>query len=637
MIEHDQASSVSHCPDEDWMYQLAGVRRPALEPRSCVVVPKDDDDDLADLDALLAGAHRAFGDGDPSPVVPASDDVDDLADLDALGEEVLRELVAVGDRDSNAAAPKANLATTVVKAPEIRRGEAPIPSGAVIASAIPDAPDAETATCPRPPLASASTDVDGLEAAVSGFEKRTGISAPATSAAGKLPGDSSKSDFDWIQEALDAAPGEPLRVPYDVLGTKRNIEKNRALVKRFSSRVTALTWDLNGTSGMADLAKNFHFLPKIYNYSVEDQKIFNIREKVELLPPLSPDSSAAGRIPAPLQLPAWNKLPASSQQTPQLREVITGMRSASIAADGNPGVDTWLSELPGSEVCHLSIDMTGERAERFLTGEKGRPGTTLYRDFLRALERASGGVSLAALWTRPHGAASDVVRLFMTIKMANTWNQHPVAIVDSCHRFHRSLLKHGVPCGSSGKPLRVPHEDMAKYLGMTEDEWYWERQKRSDFVSGSLDDRDLWEYTPESGFATAAEIERRDRQSYARWNKFSSSHGLPQWFGSFFVECLMDHFLYPEAEVRERDRARARIVKRKNLKRTPAASDLAIDERFKKADLLEAQNIRVYQSTPAQFAALAARSGEFLGDYCCNGHKAGSARGLYERVRLNDV
>ena len=435
----------------------------------------------------------------------------------------------------------------------------------------------------------------------------------------------------WIAETL-AAPIPDQRWTWDAFQARRRILADKAVIREASRRVCCLSWKTGASPGLIAAGKNFPLLDRALNSSSSRAVVTSNKKKEASSIPTRVGQFQIQNIPAPNvpKLPAWKKLPAANERDPELREVIAGMRFASVACDGSLTVERWLHELPGSEVAFLSFDICAEAAERFLSGEQGAVGVALHRKFLRRLQSVLGDVSMSAIWTRPPDGRPGAVRVFLMLRSKHTGRARDVEELDRSNRYHHSLVRHGVKCSHDG-PLRVSDEELAPYIGG--------RLEQFLEVSGSegynlTDEVAIQEFTPECGFATCQEIAMRAAKSHANWNEFTAAHGLPAWLGVDFLRRLYDCMIYSPAHARRRQRM---IAKVKRSKYFNCRADKGLVSKLQRMQLMELSrpNTHYYQASPAQFAALAIRSGEVLGEYCDNRHKAGRARKLYEEVRAS--
>jgi hypothetical protein len=427
------------------------------------------------------------------------------------------------------------------------------------------------------------------------------------------------SSTDWIDEVLSApVPAKP-RLPVGVSASRNRIYKNWLLFRKFSKQVTLLAWE-----------EKFPFLHKVI--TTEDSSSFkDLPEEQEEVHPRT--TGRFEELPGPVmcKLPAWNKLPSASDRSPELTEIITGARFASVSLDGELDAGRWLLDLPGSEVCCLSIDLHGDAAKRFLRGENGNVGAALHRSLRRRLERDLGDLAIAAIWVRPTSESEDDVRVFLLLRSGDTTNARCMGDWDQGKRHFASLIRHGVKLSDSDKPLSIPdEEERAGYYGLTVAEMHarfptWSENP----IYTDVEER---EYTPESGFASQEEIEARAAASHVKWNRYASRHALPSWFCHRFVERLQDCLVHAPEHVRSRQKLKAKIIKGHYFGGRTSKTDRIELARLENMQL-PPWYIRFYRGSPAQLAAVAVRSGTVLGEYFDSRHKAGRAKELYEQIR----
>jgi hypothetical protein len=420
-----------------------------------------------------------------------------------------------------------------------------------------------------------------------------------------------------------------VRLTWEAFSARNRIRRNKKTIREFSRRVWTLRWKLDSTPGLDPWGKKFPFLHKDITTITNKEEIDN--KKIEAQEVLPRPHLLTLRQPMFTKLPAWKRLPAEAKRPREIQEIIAGARFTSIAFSGDVTPSNWWSEIPGHEVCCLSIDLPSDAASRFLAGEHGDVGAALHRNIIRRLDRDLGGVEVAAVWVRPPEDPSAAVRLFLMIRAMCKSNLQDVEVVDRCKRFHRSLVKHGVKFSSDG-PLWVSPADLADYLGLSVDEFEVRSYSSKEFDRDAIDPIDIEEFTPEAGFASSTEIDVHAAKSHAKWLDFVAKHGLPSWFSARIEQRLKDCFLHAPQHVRERQRLKALRKDVGSIMWSKMTAEVAALKRYKSMEA-PTTGIRIYRGSPAQFAALIAQSGELLGSYCDTRHKAGAAKDLYEQLR----
>lgn len=405
-----------------------------------------------------------------------------------------------------------------------------------------------------------------------------------------------------------------------------DLKQTRSLALKLSKRVFGAAWL---PSSGADAAKKFPFSPKSYSSSSK-RGCSAFKEEWELSPQIRPERIIPAPLPSRPTMPAWEKLPALEKRTPELSEVIAGARFTSIAFRGEITPQDWAHSLPGSDVLCMSIDLRGEAAERFLSGEHGDVGKSLKRRLLRRLDDRGRFFDLAvgAIWTNP-SASSDTVRVFMMFQNDDVGSAGDMEIDDRNRRFWMSLQRHKVSVSPDGMRLIVSADQLAPYLGITvgelEDRW------EVTCYDGGVPE--IEEYTPEEGFPTPNVLKERREQSYRKWAHFVSQRGLPAWISPRFMELVKDYFCFAPEHVKRRNRLRAAKKKRKFVRRGFTKAQVAELKRLKLMEQSPGGEICIFRCSPAQFAAIAVRDGEVLGEYFDSAHKAGRSKELYEAIR----
>lgn len=433
----------------------------------------------------------------------------------------------------------------------------------------------------------------------------------------------------------DPAPGDDfdtgdqyMRWTRDAFSAYRHLRKVRPLVQKLSKQVFGVSWE--STPGNLG-GKKFPFF-------IKEKKAFDfkkgcqaLKEEWEIPHQVHPERKIFAPEPTKPDMPAWNKLPAAGARPPELREVVAGVRFASIAFRGQLSPHNWAHSLPGSDVLCMSIDLHDEAAARFLAGEDGDIGKSLKRRLLRRLDLRgeAGDVTAAAIWIRPSAPTNCAVRVFIMFQRDSIGAAVDVELEDRNLRFWQSLQKHQVEISPDGMPLWVPRDHLAPYLGLSKEELdgRWDEEDTNWWMVP-----DIQEYTPEDGFASDVELARRRARSHRKWARFTSRLGLPAWISPAFMKRIEDYFFFAPEHTRERDR----LVALK--KKYPFGS-----HKFTKTERLALTSARLmelspgdiclFRCSPAQFAALAIRDGEVLGEYCDSAHKAGRAKDLYEAIR----
>lgn len=424
------------------------------------------------------------------------------------------------------------------------------------------------------------------------------------------------------------AAEQPMRWTRPAFDAYRRLKAARPLALQLSKRVFTGSWQVS--SGALSV-KNFPFLLKnITAHKGVNRGCSFFKEEWELSHQVHPERMISIPEPTKPVMPAWNKLPATRDRSPELREVVAGARFASIAFRGELTPEDWAHTLPGSDVLCMTLDLHGDAAQRFLEGEGGDVGKALKRRLLRRLDHRGNSteVTAAAIWTCPASGASDV-RVFIMIQKDDPGLAFDVEREDRNERYWQSLLRHGVQVSPGDMPLWVPREHLAPYLGMTESE-----------LDGRWDAEDTnWrgvpvieEYTPEDGFPADEEMARRRESSHRKWVRFTSQHGLPAWIEPTFIKRLRDFIFIDPEQARWRDRLAAKQRKYPRDLRRCTRAERSTLSRLRLSQQSTGE-VCIFRCSPAQFAALAVRDGAVLGEYVDSAHKAGRARALYERIR----
>jgi len=330
-------------------------------------------------------------------------------------------------------------------------------------------------------------------------------------------------------------------------------------------------------------------------------------------------------------MPAWKKLPASERRTPELSEIVAGVRFTSIAFRGDITPQDWAHSLPGSDVLCMSIDLHGKAAQRFLSGEHGDVGKSLKRRLLRRLDHRGyfSDMTVGAIWTKP-SASSDTVRVFMMFQKDHDGSASDVELDDRNRRFWISLQRHKVSVSPDGMPLIVMNEDLAPYLGISVEEL----ENRWDVTKSYHGDvPEIDEYTPEEGFPAPNVLQERREHSYRKWAHFVSRRGLPAWISPHFMRLVKDYFCFAPEHVKRRNQL---LGAKKKWKFTRYGFTKVQETELTRLTLMELSpggEICIFRCSPAQFAAIAVRDGKVLGEYFDSAHKAGRSKELYEAIR----
>ncbi|MEO9228121.1 MAG: hypothetical protein ABI216_04070 [Devosia sp.] len=445
-------------------------------------------------------------------------------------------------------------------------------------------------------------------------------SATSTSGAGEACKISDVAVPELIEEIT--ASSQHMRWTWQAFYAYRNLRMIRPLARNLSRRVFGVDWEPRSGDPKA---KNFPFLIKSSSFSSKRiSKAFN--EEWEVPHQVHPERRIPAGEPTMPDMPAWNKLPATRDRPLALRELVVGVRFASIAFQGPLSPQDWAHTIPGSDVLCMSIDLNEEAAHRFLAGDGGDVGKSLKRRLLRRLDHRGndGEMTAAAIWTRPTGSSSCTVRVFILFQEDSAGAAFDVEREDRNRRFWHALQKHNVEVSPDGMPLKVLREHLAPYLGLSAEEL----DSRWD---ADVDAPEIQEYTPTDGFSSPEELARRREQSHRKWIQFTSRLGMPPWINTEFMKRVQDYFFFPQEHVRARDRL---LALRKKYRYAPYKFTKAKQQALTLAQLRELSpgDICVFKCSPAQFAALAVRGGEVLGEYCDSAHKAGRAKELYETI-----
>jgi len=496
--------------------------------------------------------------------------------------------------------------------------DAPAPSMALDALAIEQRGERVAVDSEVPEASSAASDGDSD--AGSSVGHRPGVGEPA-----------------WVTEAL-ALPEWKTRLPYEAWRARSRVQCNMETIRDYSRRLIELAWGEAAPDGQGREGKKF---PSSYKAITTFSNRTNKRIKEEtkkteragLLHPVTPERTWSLDRPMRMNLPEWKRLPGKHERSPEITEIITGLRFGSVAFGESACLDRWFSAVPGEDTCCLSIDLHGDAADRFLAGEKGEVGAALHRGLRRRLERDMGDLAMGAFWIRPHGSPRDHVRLFLVIRASCMKAARDVEWVDRGMRFHNSLVRHGVRISPDGVPLAMHEDDIEAYYGVPVEEIIHGREV-SPGVIAYLSDADLQEYTPEAGFLSQEEIAALAAKSHAKWSNYAARHGLAKWVTAEFVQEIVDCLVLSPKHVRERQRLREAFHSNKFKNRPKAAK--AAKVRLQQLELMELapNGIQIYRCSPAQLAALAVRDGEVLGDSFDSRHKGPrGAKPLYEELR----
>ena len=380
------------------------------------------------------------------------------------------------------------------------------------------------------------------------------------------------------QEAPVTGDAEPHRYrrPKEASRAWRAIQHTLDLARNTSSRSVVIHWGASEVGNSSTFSLN--------NKSEEKHKSFKEKGKNWTKFPLSvPDRFGATESQGRLRLPLWKNIGNAGRDSIPA-EVTFGLRVASLANHGAP-MDRaiWQETDSDPSLGYLSVEMSGEAAERFLAGEKGDAGGGLRRGLLRALERAVGGpASVVAAWVGGAGDGAPVT-LFLAMRLDDKACSDQAVVVDAAERYR----------------LAQPDPDNV--------DWY--------------------EY---SGVGSSCEIEEDlCRARAARvWQRTIRYFGVPTWFRSDVIETIRDYLLRDPNDLL----IRQYVIARKKKCMATKADKLALTM-VECRELVIEGAIRFYVGSPAQFAAVVFASGNVLGTYVDRLHQAAETKAAYEQLR----
>ncbi|HEU0153308.1 MAG TPA: hypothetical protein VFQ84_08190 [Arenimonas sp.] len=387
------------------------------------------------------------------------------------------------------------------------------------------------------------------------------------------------------------------RCTRDAWSARMRLSNSRNVLRWCAQQVVQLEWDAGAAPGPI-LRKKAPFSLVIKGYS-EPTRNDSKKGEEDFFPQTIP----VQRLDAlgPVWLPSWKNVAREEREIPGLGELIAGLQIASVIHGEKASLESWWSGLPGDDACALSIDLRGRQALRFYSGEGDGPRSMFRRSFRRRLERVLGETSMAAAWADIGSEKVPGVRLFLFLRSQSTGNAVDREVCDRSDRYFKSLIKHGVPLPPDDMPIWINDlDDKARYFGISREEL----EDRVTMMPGEAS-RIGWveeqEFTPEDGFASAAEIEARARRSHDRWRRITADHRLPVWFGERFTWCLARHFGVSKDAKRF-------------CRRLP---------------------MRIYRGSPACLAAVVMRSEPVFGRYVESRHRTAAAS-LYGELRALD-
>ena len=371
------------------------------------------------------------------------------------------------------------------------------------------------------------------------------------------------------------------------------IKRSRNVLYHVSRKVIRIGWD-RALPGQHPWEKFLASLNK-----TESEKAYSdasIKEDLELFPQDIPEQLVS--IPAPVYLPHWNHLPGEDLQEPGIRELVMGLRIAAVLHGEAATPSSWWSDDLRGDGLALSIDLRGEKARRVLEGEAGSTSKWLSRYLKRPLETVLGDVAMAAAWTDIGSSRLPGIRLFLFLRSSCDGHAHDMEVLDRSDRYFRSLVKHEIALPPDGMPIFINDLDKkAKYFKISREEL----EERMDLWPGD-EQRIGWieeqEFSRETGFVTASEIEARAKRSHERWRRITAEHRLPVWFGAAVQSCIERQL----GHVQDSKRFRTWLP------------------------------IQVYRGSPACLAAVAMRTDRVLGTYVDVRHK-GAAASLFSQLR----
>lgn len=415
------------------------------------------------------------------------------------------------------------------------------------------------------------------------------------------------------------------RFSYAGLKASHRLNRARGLFRELARAVTLLDWKLDPVLGV----KNFPFLNKSINNSSlkTDKRLKEEKGEAELFHRAVSYDTQAVDPPELLRLPAWNKLPKVETRPGWLRELMTGLWFISIARDdGEITPEAWAQDRVSSDSCCLAFSIPAQLSQRFLTGSSGLIGAYLNRYLARRLATTLGRVDMAAVWVRS-GVPSTPVTVFLFLRAYNASLGDDLFAVEREGRFHRTLVRHGIPIFEQGPLLLLA--DMADlHTKLDEDR----RRRVEGEVVDDLSDIDLDSYSYQTGFDLPDSVSMVGSYSHRRWQRFAERHELPGWMSASTLMLLKDVLIHAPDLVKERKHLVERSAKRRfRSTNWKAADQVRLDVLAKLHETLS--GVRVYRGSPAQLAAMIYGSGDVIGEYCQSEHKAGAARELYDVIR----
>lgn len=436
---------------------------------------------------------------------------------------------------------------------------------------------------------------------------------------------------DWVDEALDAVHPGSGTLPYHAYRARRDLHDTLQDLRVL--RNEKLVW-MQGDHSGAGSEKRSRI--SIGNYSLflinnKNNKELNKEERTTRVGGLA--TTLARNLPERaitvpelegFPLPSWKDRGNEKDQPGLLRELVFGLQVASLVA-GNDELTPagWLQDVVPDDVGLLSIELPPDAASRFLRGVDGCAAKGLRRGLLRSLTSYAGDLEVVALWTANLNQPGGIT-LFLALRMDDRRSIRQAIELDRGKRVVRILESQGVRVGKGMHSIdQVCDSWLITPNQLVEDEL----SKQPIPPVCEIEEFEFDEYIARTGLAADDEIAEHERRAESAWIRVVHAHGLPTLFTGGFVKAIRDYLLRTPQHAKRR----AQIVARMKKGSVTDAEKHEL-ERLKCQDL-PLTNMRFYKGSPAQFAAIAARSGEVLSGYCVSVHKAGQAKSLYEELR----
>lgn len=401
----------------------------------------------------------------------------------------------------------------------------------------------------------------------------------------------------------------------------KRVQTTKALFRKLSSRVFRLKWEEEPVTGTSTAVKKFPFTHRDRSLCITKETEEAVISKRELFHPTRHSQTLIVPECPATTLPSWGRLSSKVDACRETREALLGARLTAVAFDGPLTPDQWKNQVIGEDCCFASFDLRSDLAVEFLKGENGGPGAALSRGFVRRTRRKLERSGVCVIWSKPFGAPEDLVRVMVMVRGKNFHNEADCREMDAGFHCSRNLQQYGIISNPVVEWLEIDHETMASYLGVDPDK------------SRQLDAYSAYHFTPGKGFATNKERQARYVECREAWRRFAAHTGLPSWFSPRMAVHFRRSFLMPKSAFSPApptSLTRTAQRRRKFMRRNWHA-------RMRKHIANALADVRFYKGSPAQLAALACRTGEYLGDYCTSEHKAGRAKELYGLIRQQAI